>query len=142
MGHISGTWELHLCEYWRKSMIIGEKNTDLKRLVKRERNQVALFLLIYIQQLLCNEEQIYVWIKINIKYWRKSMIIGEKNTDLKRLTEWLKLCLLTEIGRLHWNQGEETLSHFSTPRHERGSNSKVIGTDCTSSCTIKQLSGG
>jgi hypothetical protein len=27
MGHISGTWELLLCEYWRKSMIIGEKNT-------------------------------------------------------------------------------------------------------------------
>jgi hypothetical protein len=24
MGHISGTWELFLCEYWRKSMIIGE----------------------------------------------------------------------------------------------------------------------
>jgi hypothetical protein len=29
MGQISGTWELLLCEYWRKSMIIGEKNTDL-----------------------------------------------------------------------------------------------------------------
>ena len=28
MGHISGTWELLLCEYWRKSMIIGEKNTE------------------------------------------------------------------------------------------------------------------
>jgi hypothetical protein len=25
MGHISGTWELLLREYWRKSMIIGEK---------------------------------------------------------------------------------------------------------------------
>ena len=35
MGHISGTWELLLCEYWRKSMIIGEKNTDLKRLTGR-----------------------------------------------------------------------------------------------------------
>ena len=35
MGHISGTWELFLCEYWRKSMIIGEKNTDLKRLTGR-----------------------------------------------------------------------------------------------------------
>ena len=34
-GHISGTWELLLCEYWRKSMIIGEKNTDLKRLTGR-----------------------------------------------------------------------------------------------------------
>jgi hypothetical protein len=34
VGHISGTWELLLCEYWRKSMIIGEKNTDLKRLTK------------------------------------------------------------------------------------------------------------
>ena len=34
MGHISGTWELFLCEYWRKSMIIGEKNTDLKRLTR------------------------------------------------------------------------------------------------------------
>jgi hypothetical protein len=32
MGHISGTWELLLREYRRKSMIIGEKNTDLKRL--------------------------------------------------------------------------------------------------------------
>ena len=30
MGHISGTWELLLCEYWRKSMIIGEKNTTWK----------------------------------------------------------------------------------------------------------------
>ena len=34
MGHISGTWELLLREYWRKSMIIGEKNTDLKRLTR------------------------------------------------------------------------------------------------------------
>jgi hypothetical protein len=32
MGHISGTWELLLCEYWRKSIIIGEQNMDLKRL--------------------------------------------------------------------------------------------------------------
>jgi hypothetical protein len=35
MGQISGTWEPLLCEYWRKSMIIGEKNTDLKRLTPR-----------------------------------------------------------------------------------------------------------
>jgi hypothetical protein len=35
MGHISGTWELLLCEYWRKSIIIGEKNMDLKRLTGR-----------------------------------------------------------------------------------------------------------
>ena len=35
------------------------------------------------------------------------MIIGEKNTDLKtdRATK-------TEIGRLHWNQGEE-VAHFA-----------------------------
>jgi hypothetical protein len=59
MGHISGTWELLLCEYWRKSMIIGEKNTDLKRLTGR-----------------------------------------------------LKLCFLTEIGWLHWNQGKE-VAHFA-----------------------------
>jgi hypothetical protein len=32
MGHISRSWELLLCQYWRKSMIICEKNTDLKRL--------------------------------------------------------------------------------------------------------------
>jgi hypothetical protein len=59
MGHISGTWELLLCEYWRRSMIIIEKNTDLKRLTGR-----------------------------------------------------LKLRFLTEIGRLHWNQGEE-VAHFA-----------------------------
>jgi hypothetical protein len=29
------------------------------------------------------------------------MIIGEKNTDLKRLTGRLKLRFLTEIGRFH-----------------------------------------
>jgi len=32
------------------------------------------------------------------------MIIGEKNTDLKRLTKaegQLKLCFLTEIGQFH-----------------------------------------
>jgi hypothetical protein len=45
-------------------------------------------------------------------HWRKSMIIGEKNTDLKRLTGRLKLRFLTEIGRLHWNQGEE-VAHFA-----------------------------
>jgi hypothetical protein len=28
MGHISGTWELLLREYRRKSMIIGEQKTD------------------------------------------------------------------------------------------------------------------
>jgi hypothetical protein len=46
------------------------------------------------------------------EYWRKSMIIGETNTDLKRLTGRLKLRFLTEIGRLHWNQGEE-VAHFA-----------------------------
>jgi hypothetical protein len=35
MGQISGTWELLLCEYRRKSMIIVEKNMDLKRLTGR-----------------------------------------------------------------------------------------------------------
>jgi hypothetical protein len=40
------------------------------------------------------------------------MIIGEKNTDLKKLTGRLKLRFLTEIGRLHWNQGEE-VAHFA-----------------------------
>jgi len=40
------------------------------------------------------------------------MIIGEKNTDLKRLTVRLKLRFLTEIGRLHWNQGEKVV-HFA-----------------------------
>jgi hypothetical protein len=59
MGQISGTWELLLCEYWRKSMIIGEKNMDLKRLTGR-----------------------------------------------------LKLCFLTEIGQFHWNLGKE-VPHFA-----------------------------
>jgi len=40
------------------------------------------------------------------------MIIGEKNMDLKRLTGRLNLRFLTEIGRLHWNQGEE-VAHFA-----------------------------
>jgi hypothetical protein len=35
------------------------------------------------------------------------MIIGEKNTDFKRLTGRLKLRFLTEIGRFHLNQGEK-----------------------------------
>jgi hypothetical protein len=42
-------------------------------------------------------------------YWWK---YAEKNTDLKRLTGRLKLCFLTEIGRFHWNQGEE-VAHFA-----------------------------
>ena len=46
------------------------------------------------------------------EYWRKSMIIGEKNTDLKRLTGWLKLRLLTEIRQFHSNQGEK-VAHFA-----------------------------
>ena len=46
------------------------------------------------------------------EYWRKSIIIGEKNTDLKRLTGQLKLRFLTEIGHFHWNQGEE-VAHFA-----------------------------
>jgi len=40
------------------------------------------------------------------------MIIGEKNTDLKRLTGQLKLHFLTEIGRFHWNQGKK-VAHFA-----------------------------
>jgi hypothetical protein len=40
------------------------------------------------------------------------MIIGEKNTDLKRLTGQLKLRFFTEIGQFHWNQGEK-VSHFA-----------------------------
>jgi hypothetical protein len=49
----------------------------------------------------------FTWELLLREYWRKSMIIGEKNTDLKRLTGRLKLRFLTEIGRFHWNQGEE-----------------------------------
>jgi hypothetical protein len=45
-------------------------------------------------------------------YWRKSMIIGEKNTDLKRLTGQLTLRFLTEIGWFHWNQGKK-VAHFA-----------------------------
>ena len=52
------------------------------------------------------------WRLLLCEYWRKSMIIGEKNTDLKRLTGRLKLRFLTEIGRFHWNQGEE-VAHFA-----------------------------
>jgi hypothetical protein len=44
---------------------------------------------------------------------KKSMIIGESNTDLKRLTGRLKLRFLTEIGRLHWNQGKKEVAHFA-----------------------------
>jgi hypothetical protein len=52
------------------------------------------------------------WELLLCEYWRKSMNIGEKDTDLKRLTGRLKLRFLTEIGRLHWNQGEE-VAHFA-----------------------------
>jgi hypothetical protein len=52
------------------------------------------------------------WEILLCEYWRKSMIIGEKNTDLKRLTGRLKLRFLTKIGRFHWNQGEE-VAHFA-----------------------------
>jgi hypothetical protein len=58
-----------------------------------------------------------VWVKFQehgssfYVYWRKSMIIGEKHPDLKRLTGQLKLRFLTEIGRFHWNQGKE-VAHF------------------------------
>jgi hypothetical protein len=65
----------------------------------------------------------YVWWALNInqyiikpgsqtfqEYWRKSKIIGEKNTDLKRLIGRLKLRFLTEIGQFHWNQGEKVVS--------------------------------
>ena len=31
MCHISGTWELLLCEYWRKGMIIGGKKYGLEK---------------------------------------------------------------------------------------------------------------
>ena len=31
-----------------------------------------------------------------------------KNTDLKRLTGWLKLCLLTGIEWFHWNKDEKS----------------------------------
>ena len=62
-----------------------------------------------------------VWVKFQeyweillCEYWRKSMIIDEKNTDLKRLTGRLKLYFLTEIGRFHWNQCEK-VAHFSEP---------------------------
>jgi hypothetical protein len=42
----------------------------------------------------------------------KVLLLVKKNTDLKTLTGWLKLRFLTEIGRFHWNQGEE-VAHFA-----------------------------
>jgi hypothetical protein len=53
-----------------------------------------------------------IWELLLCEYWRKIMIIGERNTDLKRLTGRLKLRFLTEIGQFHWNQGEE-VAHFA-----------------------------
>ena len=60
-----------------------------------------------------------VWVKflehgssfyVNIE--EKEWLLVKKNTYLKRLTEWLKLRFLTEIGRFHWNQGEK-VAHFA-----------------------------
>ena len=61
---------------------------------------------------LCMGHILGTWELLLCEYWRKGMIIGEKNTDLKRLTGRLKLRFLTEIGRFHWNQGEE-VAHFA-----------------------------
>ena len=60
----------------------------------------------------CMGQSSRTWELLLCEYWRKSMIIGEKNTDLKRLTGRLKLRLLTEIGWFHWNQCEE-VGHFA-----------------------------
>ena len=50
-----------------------------------------------------------VWVKFqehgNIE--EKVWLLVKKNMDLKKLTGRLKLRFLTEIGRFHWNQGEE-----------------------------------
>jgi hypothetical protein len=50
------------------------------------------------------------------------MIIGEKNTDLKRLTGQLKLRFLTEIGRFHWNQAKKSATSpgLVNPEHTIG----------------------
>jgi hypothetical protein len=60
----------------------------------------------------CMDQISGTWELLLREYWRKSMIIGEKNTDLKRLIGRLKLRFLTEIGRFHWNQGEK-VAHFA-----------------------------
>jgi uncharacterized membrane protein len=48
------------------------------------------------------------YVNIEEKVW----LLVKKNTDLKRLTGRLKLRFLTEIGRFHWNQGED-VTHFT-----------------------------
>jgi hypothetical protein len=50
--------------------------------------------------------------KTNNDLKRMQLTSLEKNTNLKRLTGRLKLRFLTEIGWLHWNQGEE-VAHFA-----------------------------
>jgi hypothetical protein len=45
------------------------------------------------------------YVNIEEKVW----LLVEKNTTWK---DWLKLRFLTEIGRFHWNQGEE-VAHFA-----------------------------
>jgi hypothetical protein len=52
------------------------------------------------------QEHPFMWIlKKKYDYWWKKYY-------LKRLTGWLKLRFLTEIGQFHWNQGEE-VAHFT-----------------------------
>jgi hypothetical protein len=81
-----------------------------------------------------------MWIlKKKYDYWWKKY-------GLSRLTGRLKLCFLTEIGRLHWNQGEEVIKIWidfrKSPRfsltspssQEREKSSRPVFTMCGEPC--------
>jgi hypothetical protein len=112
VGKISGTWELISREYWRKSMIIGVKNTDLQWLIRWLKLHLfggdCILFKIVVQHVCfvkgrgtCRIRERKVTILLaflnvteNFHYFPlKSMIIGVKNTDLQWLIRWLKLHL-------------------------------------------------
>jgi hypothetical protein len=90
MGHISGTWELLLCEYWRKSIIIGEKNMDLKRLTGRLKlrflTEIGQFTYILLKPSVQYPVNILVRFfgllaPINFNYWPFQTKYGLEKTD-------------------------------------------------------------
>jgi hypothetical protein len=99
MGHISGTCELLLREYWRKSMIIGETAVEQddfseKVCIRNKKSCILFFLLLYI--IIPNKQQTY---RFNIYVFKLTLLFLLVTSQfVLRQIDWSGLTKPGEMG--------------------------------------------
>jgi hypothetical protein len=86
MGHISGTWELLLCEYWRKGNVhfVGDQHAKLDFYTASSLTpvqSVGRTVTAPWHILLISSQPVYVWLKYHLKFSFKELVGGLSDSE-------------------------------------------------------------